>query len=741
MVSFEIAYSVAKCSSEQPEHPAAVLADGGKWAPQHAGGSASVDLSFGTEFSIHSVSFSASGCASVRILLLKKHGERGSWFAATPVPQEFALPGGAIECYDGKLPTSSECRQHLQCRSSGAVRLSALASSGSWVGLRIVLTPAPNATAETFYLRRLEVNRQPTALENEQIKAARADTLGSAPPDGSSSSSTPLPRPPPSSLPPRVPLSAAVARAPVGRAPVAGASLPRAPPPPVSGAPRQPASIGNMASAARGGQAIGRPPPHLAPRAQRPSQQQQQKQPPPPPPPQRRNTQPVAAAKPRAPPPPLPTRTRPEPAIVSPPTAATTPLCTPTASAAAEPPLCEKHGRLARDAFVKKAGKHFGKPVWVCALPPPHGCGFVAWRARTEDRTPASISSRGSSSSANPPPPSATARIATASSSLPRELGTPSELADPPLATPPTASTLTAGASARGTDGDSPLSANATARAPTARPNLAGGRAVSRAPSGWRKRPRDEPYPAQPARSSRSTSAAPRRKSPLASDGYAALGSTAPYEAAEPAVRTPVYGWDFDAELEGHDEDDEEEDDEHDEGIDEEVEEEEAMEAEAAAVATDEEEAAIPTPRLAPSTTSRLELMNASGDGEGHGDEEVLPLVIELIGASVLLGRGEAADVRVDSARLPRMVSREHAELVLDRDGRGWRVHDLGGTHNASRHNGTAVNGVPLEMGGSVLLHEGDVVRLGRKQSEVCYQLVSWAAPDDEGNSGSSPRL
>ena len=151
---------------------------------------------------------------------------------------------------------------------------------------------------------------------------------------------------------------------------------------------------------------------------------------------------------------------------------------------------------------------------------------------------------------------------------------------------------------------------------------------------------------------------------------------------------------------------------------------------------------------------ARLELVISTGtttthevvgsDDEDGDDEGILPRFIDLIGASVLLGRSEVADVFIDSIRLPRMVSREHAELTLDVDGRGWLLRDLGGPHNAMRHNGTAVNGVSLGMGGSVRLHDGDVLRLGRKQSEVCYRLVSTPAPDEEVgdfDSGSSQRL
>ena len=63
--SFEIAYTVSNFSSERPEFPASNLQEGGKWAPEPTFGPAWVDITFGTEFCIHSLSFSASGCEPV----------------------------------------------------------------------------------------------------------------------------------------------------------------------------------------------------------------------------------------------------------------------------------------------------------------------------------------------------------------------------------------------------------------------------------------------------------------------------------------------------------------------------------------------------------------------------------------------------------------------------------------------------------------------------------------------------
>ena len=142
---YEISYTVSKASSEVEAHPAKNLEGGGRWAPHSTLGVAHVDLSFGTEFSIHSLSFTVSGCSSVKILLTGRKGERGSWFSQGATPQNFGLAGRATEVYEGLLPTSTECKQHLQCRSSGTARLAAVASQEQWAGMRLYLTPAPGA--------------------------------------------------------------------------------------------------------------------------------------------------------------------------------------------------------------------------------------------------------------------------------------------------------------------------------------------------------------------------------------------------------------------------------------------------------------------------------------------------------------------------------------------------------------------------------------------------------------------
>ena len=110
-----------------------------------------------------------------------------------------------------------------------------------------------------------------------------------------------------------------------------------------------------------------------------------------------------------------------------------------------DPPLCTQHSHPTRRAFVKKAGKHFGKPVWVCSLP--NGCGFVGW-ATPEAAVPAV---------ANSAVPAAlttdTAAAAARSSTplLPKPCTAKQQEAanEQPLATPPTANALTPSAAAR----------------------------------------------------------------------------------------------------------------------------------------------------------------------------------------------------------------------------------------------------------------------------------------------------
>jgi len=71
-----------------------------------------------------------------------------------------------------------------------------------------------------------------------------------------------------------------------------------------------------------------------------------------------------------------------------------------------------------------------------------------------------------------------------------------------------------------------------------------------------------------------------------------------------------------------------------------------------------------------------------------------------LIPPRVIIGRGEAVELRVDESS----VSREHAEVEVDASNEAVVLTDLRST------NGTYVNDVPID---SVELKEGDIIRLG----------------------------
>ena len=187
-ISYDVAFTVKNASSDH-ESAQQALPDGGRWRPEPALGEAWVDVQFGTEFSIHSVSFMASGASQIQILLQGRKGERGSWFGAGATPTSWGLATSAYEAYVGPL-SASECRRVLTCRSSGE-GLKPAASQQQWTGMRIVLTPAAvhEGNGEPFSLRRLEVFRQPTDEEAKRHRAARA----AAQPAGSS---MPGPRPP-----------------------------------------------------------------------------------------------------------------------------------------------------------------------------------------------------------------------------------------------------------------------------------------------------------------------------------------------------------------------------------------------------------------------------------------------------------------------------------------------------------------------------------------------------------------
>ena len=74
---FEVTYEVAATSSEKPGGEAEKLASGGKWLPDSSSRESWVELTWGTEFSIHSLSFVAKDVSRVKVLLQGRKGERG----------------------------------------------------------------------------------------------------------------------------------------------------------------------------------------------------------------------------------------------------------------------------------------------------------------------------------------------------------------------------------------------------------------------------------------------------------------------------------------------------------------------------------------------------------------------------------------------------------------------------------------------------------------------------------------
>ena len=116
-----------------------------------------MDLAWGTEFSIHSISFLATGVSRVQVILQGRKGERGSWFGAGSTPSTFAVATNAIEAYDGVLPTAAECKRWLTCKSEGdGLRpLAPKASGQAWC--------SPRCQRGREGRLRKQVNRQPVS--------------------------------------------------------------------------------------------------------------------------------------------------------------------------------------------------------------------------------------------------------------------------------------------------------------------------------------------------------------------------------------------------------------------------------------------------------------------------------------------------------------------------------------------------------------------------------------------------
>ena len=104
--------------------------------------------------------------------------------------------------------------------------------------------------------------------------------------------------------------------------------------------------------------------------------------------------------------------------------------------------------------------------------------------------------------------------------------------------------------------------------------------------------------------------------------------------------------------------------------------------------------------------------------------------------AALVVGRGEEADVQLDSPAYPCMLSRRHALLTCEGPG-AWHLADLGAP------NGTAINRERVRAAdGARLLQHGDVVCFGRWAGQVVSEAqylvhligTDWSDPGAVGS-------
>jgi hypothetical protein len=171
-LSHEIEYTVTKATDEVEGHTASSLATGsrGGWLAHSTFGTAYIDVSFGTEFSIHSMTLVAVGCSRLVVTLKSRKGERDNWMGGSAALRGAGATQTGSVVYDGLLP-GEECKKYLAARNTGD-GLKAVASQEEWAGMRISLTPATGH--ETFGLKKLTIDRQPTKSEVEARRAAIA---------------------------------------------------------------------------------------------------------------------------------------------------------------------------------------------------------------------------------------------------------------------------------------------------------------------------------------------------------------------------------------------------------------------------------------------------------------------------------------------------------------------------------------------------------------------------------------
>ena len=171
-LSHEIEFTVTKATDEVEGHTGANLATGsrGGWLAHSTFGTAYIDVSFGTEFSIHSMTLVAVGCSRLVVTLKSRKGERDNWMGGSAALRGAGATQTGSVVYDSLLP-GEECKKYLAARNTGD-GLKAVASQEEWTGMRISLTPA--AGHETFGLKKLTIDRQPTKSEVEARRAAIA---------------------------------------------------------------------------------------------------------------------------------------------------------------------------------------------------------------------------------------------------------------------------------------------------------------------------------------------------------------------------------------------------------------------------------------------------------------------------------------------------------------------------------------------------------------------------------------
>jgi len=99
---------------------------------------------------------------------------------------------------------------------------------------------------------------------------------------------------------------------------------------------------------------------------------------------------------------------------------------------------------------------------------------------------------------------------------------------------------------------------------------------------------------------------------------------------------------------------------------------------------------------------------------------------IDLIRQELVLGRRPSCDIQMEYPN----ISGQHLKLKFR--GGYWLVEDLGST------NGTKVNGIKIQQPRTV--YPGDILRIGKRDFEIKYDLPRAATEDDEDLAPVSPQ-